>query len=352
MQIGIYETKGPNGDELEVLQAYEKILTYNNIPYVRLRVDQPDFWERVEDLTLFIMRFSQIDTNLQLARDILPIVEKEYGIPCYPNQSTAWHYDDKVKQAFLMKAHGFPMTESWIFYDKQAALDWARQASYSVVFKLRGGAGSMNVILVRSSKQALALIRRMFGRGVYPEKFKAQGLVRFKDFNLYREFHHLGGNLYRWSKGLDISPFWALHKNYVLFQKFLPNNDCDTRITVIGERAFAFRRLVRDDDFRASGSGKIDYDMNKIDMRCVEIAFQISRKLGFQSMAYDFLVNALGEPEFCEVSYTFLSGVVHDCPGYWDRELNWNSGHYWPEHLHLMDALGRPDLKVPTEMRD
>jgi glutathione synthase/RimK-type ligase-like ATP-grasp enzyme len=349
--VGIYETRGPNGDDIEAIQYYEKILACNDIPYIRLCAEQPDFWDHVKGLSLFIMRFMQIDTNLQLAGDILPIIEKEYGIPCYPNQSTAWHYDDKIKQAFLMKAHGFPMTDSWVFYDKQAALDWARQASFPVVFKLRGGAGSMNVILVRSCKQASALIRKMFGHGVYPEKFKAQGLVRFKDFNLYREIHHLGGNLYRWNKGLDISPFWAPHKNYVLFQKFLPHNDHDTRVTVIGERAFAFRRLVRDDDFRASGSGRIDYDIDQIDMRCVELAFQISQKMGFQCMAYDFLENDQKEPEFCEISYTFLSTAVYDCPGFWDSDLNWHIGHCWPEHLHLMDALELPDLKFPAKIR-
>lgn len=155
------------------------------------------------------------------------------------------------------------------------------------------------------------------------------------------------GNLYRWSKGLDTSPFWARHKNYVLFQKFLPSNNCDTRVTVIGNRAFSFRRIVRDNDFRASGSGLIDYDTTKIDPRCLKIALEVSKVMGFQSRAYYFLINEEGEPEFCEISYAYVSSAVHNCPGYWDRELNWHEGHYWPEHLYLMDALNLPDLKMP-----
>lgn len=345
--IGIYETKGPNGNDLEAIKSYEDILRFNNIQYVRLRVEQPDFWARVRELSLFIMRFTIIESNLQLKSDILPIVEREFGVTCYPNQSMAWLYDDKVRQAFAMIAHGYPMTKAWIFYEKRAAFDWAKQANYPVVFKLKGGAGSTNVILVKSYKQASALIRQMFGGGVYPESFKALGLVRFKHFNLYREIHHLGGNIYRWSKGLDKSPFWRPHKNYAYFQKFLPNNDHDTRITIIGERAFAFRRLVRENDFRASGSGKIDYDTSKIDMRFVELGFVISQKMGFKCMAYDFLENEQGEPEICEISYAFVSSAIYDCPGYWDRELNWHGGHFWPEHLHLMDALGLPELKLP-----
>ena len=93
--------------------------------------------------------------------------------------------------------------------------------------------------------------------------------------------------------------------------------------------------------------GGIDYDINKIDMRCIGLAFEVSHKMGFQSMAYDFLKNEEGEPEFCEISYTYVSSAVHNCPGFWDAELNWHEGRFWPEHLHLIDALGLSDLKVP-----
>jgi hypothetical protein len=293
------------------------------------------------------MRFKQHDSDLQLAKDIMPTIENEHGIKCYPNLKTGWHYDDKVKQYHLLRSKGFPITESWICYDKSAALNWVQKANFPVVFKLRGGAGSQNVLLVQNQDQASKLVRRMFGRGIVPEKHLNFGSTRFKHFNLYRELHHLGGNIYRKTKGFDVSPFWQIQKNYVLFQKFLPGNVCDTRITVIGNRAFAFRRMVRKDDFRASGSGLIDYDMTKIDQRCIEIAFQVSKQMGFQSMAYDFLYNENNEPEFCEVSYTYVSKAVYDCPGYWDCEMNWHDGHYWPEYLHLVDALNVSDFKMP-----
>jgi hypothetical protein len=181
----------------------------------------------------------------------------------------------------------------------------------------------------------------MFGRGIIPS-----GL--FPHFSAYRVLHHIVGNLYRWGKGLDTSPQWRRQKNYALFQRFLPGNNFDTRITVIGDRAFGFRRMVRKGDFRASGSGMIDYDLSKIDMRCVEIAHRVSATCRFQSMAYDFLFNENTEPEFCEISYDYVSSAVHKCPGYWDRSIKWHEGHFWPEYLHLMDALGFPGLKSPA----
>ena len=138
-----------------------------------------------------------------------------------------------------------------------------------------------------------------------------------------------------------------LHKNYVLFQDFIPANRFDTRVTVIGERAFIFRRFSRPGDFRASGSGMIDYDLEKVDLRCVEIAFRVSGEMKFQSMAYDFLITPDNRPVFCEISYTFQPRAILDCPGFFDRSLRFYEGHFWPEYLHLVDALDLPDLKMP-----
>lgn len=54
----------------------------------------------------------------------------------------------------------------------------------------------------------------------------------------------------------------GLTKKYVYFQDFIPGNDFDTRVTIIGDRAFGFTRNVRPGDFRASGSGNVGYDFN------------------------------------------------------------------------------------------
>ena len=327
--------------------AYEKICAHNGIPFDLLEVSQSDFWETVRGLDLFILRWSQWDSDRQLAHDILPVIEENLGVSCFPDQNTCWHYDDKIRQYLLLKPLGFPMVESHIFWEKKAARRWVEDAEFPAVFKLRGGAGSQNVILINDRRQARKLVKRIFGRGIYPEKFHHSGSIRFQHFSLYRELHHIAGNFYRRFHGLDVSPLWQIHKNYLLFQEFIPNNKFDTRVTVIGDRAFIFRRLTRTDDFRASGSGMIDYDLEKVDLRCVEIALKISRELKFQSMAYDFLFTPENEPVFCEISYTFQPRAIYDCPGYFDRSLQLNEGHFWPEYLHLVDALKLPDLRQP-----
>ena len=84
-----------------------------------------------------------------------------------------------------------------------------------------------------------------------------------------------------------------------------------------------FIRYNRDNDFRASGSGLIDYDISKIPEDALIIARDLSKKAGFQSMAYDFLMKN-GEPVINELSYCFMNTALQKCKGYWDFNLKWH----------------------------
>ena len=345
MRVGIH--KDPYGAFNRFYERYEAILDHNGIEHVRLEASDADFWDELRGLDLLIFRWGHFDTDRQKARSILPVVEHEMRLRCFPDWRTCWHYDDKIKQYYLMKQHGFPMVESYVFWEKEHALNWAKRASYPVVFKLKGGAASANVILVPNEHRAQRLIKRMFGRGIHPDNFFDPNHLRFRRLSPRRELKRIGRILHKRWLGQDVTPYWQVQKNYALFQEFLPNNAYDTRITVIGGRAFGFRRFVREGDFRSSGSGKIDYDPQQIDLEFVRQAFEISRRLQFQSMAYDFLYGPEGTRQFCEISYTYMDAAIHNCPGYWDEQLNWQEGHYWPQFYHLIDALGLPDMTQP-----
>jgi glutathione synthase/RimK-type ligase-like ATP-grasp enzyme len=343
--IGIHADR--YGRFYDFMERYEHVLDFNNIEHIRLDVNQHNFWEKVAQLDLFIFRWRHSDHHHHLAHTILPIIEKDMGIKCFPNQATCWHFDDKIRQYYLLKNHGFPIIDSWIFWEKKEALQWIKKAQFPLIFKLRGGAGSSNVVLMKNKHQATKMIHLMFGKGVMSEKLPMMDNVRLRHFNIKKEIRRLGGNILRKIRGEDPQPAWQINKNYVLFQKYLPNNNYDTRVVIIGERAFAFRRFTRAEDFRASGSGKLDMNKELIDLRCVKLALDISKKMGFQSMAYDFLLDDNNEPQFCEISYTYFDEPVYSCPGYWDSSLAWHDGHYWPQYFQLMDALELPGLQQP-----
>jgi hypothetical protein len=90
-------------------------------------------------------------------------------------------------------------------------------------------------------------------------------------------------------------------------------------------------------DFRASGSGRIVYEPLRIDLRCVEIAFKVVRKLHTQSLAFDFLMDGNNEPRIGEISYCFAAKAI--CPGYWDIQMQWHDGYVWPQDAIIEDVL-------------
>lgn len=334
------------------ISRYQKILSHNNIQSIWLSSSDLDFWEQIKDIDLFIYQFGQFDSELQIAKAILPIIEKELHISCFPNQATCWHYDDKIKQYYLFKAYDFPMVDTWIFWDKKSALQWFETAEFPLIFKLKGGAGSANVVLVGKKSEALKLVKRMFAkRGVLSHKIPhMNNLTYLRDIiKLYRLRHYIADKRGRLSPE-GKHPYWQIQRNYVLFQRFLPNNTYDTRVNIIGKRAFAFLRYVRPKDFRASGSGLLDYYRNNIDSRCVKMAFELSQRLNFQCMAYDFIFDENNSPKVVEISYTFVDKAVYDCPGYFGENLEWHDGHYWPQFCVLQNLL--PDIKLKQPSAD
>lgn len=111
------------------------------------------------------------------------------------------------------------------------------------------------------------------------------------------------------------------HKTHYPFvaQEFCTHNRGDMRVMVVGNKVFGFARANRPDDFRASGSGKIEY-VDDLPQACVETAHQISRECGFICMAYDFILNNLHRWVIAEISYTFVSEPPTHCQYYYDAE--------------------------------
>ena len=101
------------------------------------------------------------------------------------------------------------------------------------------------------------------------------------------------------------------------------------------------KRFVRENDFRASGSGVRAYEPELIDIRCVKIAFEVSQKLKLQTAAFDFIFEN-GEPKIIEVSYSSVPGpFYHNCPGYWDSSLQFHPGKVTPEYYMIEEFIAR-----------
>ncbi len=305
----------------------------------------PDALEQARACDGVMWRWAHTPQDKQSARRILHVIEHTLGIPVFPDSATAWHYDEKVAQYYLLKGLGAPVPETWVFWRREDALAWAPTAPYPLVFKLSCGAGSSHVTKVQTAEEAAHLINLCFVWGLHPTDEAGMGRqMRARSAMLWQGLRRRLTDGLRYGLTGRLPPvhplWWRPEFGYVYFQRFVAGNEGDTRITIIGDRAFGFRRRNRPSDFRASGSGLIDHDPSQVDLRCVETAFRVSKAGRFQSMAYDFLFDD-GKPVIGEISYTFADWAVQACPGHWRPDLTWVEGPMWPEEAQARDFLQR-----------
>lgn len=312
----------------------------NAIEYREVDCYASDITRQLEGCSALMWHWAHHDFRARLfARQLTAAIEKS-GIAVFPNTATCWHYDDKVGQKYLLEAIGAPLVPTHVFYDRDIALEWAGQTSFPKVWKLRGGAGSQNVKLVRSREDARKVISRSFGKGWSNSRFHAlkDRIWAFRRDRDLKSFLNISRGIARAIIPHENNTKSQLQRDYVYFQDFIPENDCDIRVNIIGNRGFAVKRMVRHGDFRASGSNFLRHARQELPEDCIRIAFETAAKLNTQSCAFDFIQHN-GEWLIVEISYAFPLRIYQDCPGYWDKSLNWHEGPVRPDYFMIEDLL-------------
>lgn len=339
VQLAIHHREGSFSDR------WIEYCDLHGIRYKTVNCFDSDIIRQLGSSDALLWHWSHGDPRDQLMAHNVIMAAEAMGVKVFPSVSTCWHFDDKIAQKYLLEAIDAPLVPTYVFYDLEEALRWIDRASFPKVFKLRRGAGSSNVKLVHSATEARTLARRAFSSGFSPVPHYGQDAL--KRYRFAKRRGDLVNVIKRILKNLasirNNRKMMGLEKGYVYFQDFMPGNDFDTRVTVIGERVFAFTRNVRPGDFRASGSGDIVYDMDRFNRKCLEIAFDVTRKVKSQSMAFDFILGERQQPLILEVSYGYVPQLVHSCPGHWDGRLNWHEGQVWPQDAILIDLLNDID---------
>jgi hypothetical protein len=307
---------------------------------------QTDFIHHVRELDGFLWHWNHLDHKAALFARQLTYALEHIGKQVFPDSRTCWHFDDKVGQKYLLEAIQAPMVPSYVFYDKKEALHWAAQTTYPKVFKLRGGASSENVRLVSDKHHAERMIHRAFRKGFKAKNrtyFLNERLWQFSRDRTLKSFLGISKGLARLVIPTKIERLFPTERNYAYFQDFVPGNDFDIRVVVIYGKAFAIKRFVRDNDFRASGSGRIEYGSDNTVVYCVKEGFGISRRLKTQCVAMDF-VFLDGKPQLIEISYAFAHKAYLNCPGYWTERMEWVPGAFLPQDFMIegfLESLSR-----------
>jgi glutathione synthase/RimK-type ligase-like ATP-grasp enzyme len=310
-----------------------------DIDYKLVNCYATDIISQLEDCEVFMWNHHHGNyKDVLFAKQLIYSLE-QCGKKVFPDFKTCWHFDDKVGQKYLLESIGAPLVPSYVFYTKKEAMQWIDATIFPKVFKLRGGAGSANVQLVRTATKAHKLVNKAFGKGF--SQFDRIGY--FKD--RLNKYHNGFDKLIGVVKGLgrlfiitEFAKFHSREKGYIYFQDFIPNNQFDIRIIVIAGKAFAIKRMVRKGDFRASGSGNILYDKGYFSNETINLAFQLTDKLQLQCAAFDFVYDQAGNPMITELSYAFLTAPYDQCVGYWDKSLQFHEGTFIPQDW-MIEAL-------------
>lgn len=329
MRIAIHNRIGSYSDE------WIDYCKTNNIDFKIVNCYDSDIVAQLKDCDGLMWHWPHWDFKAaHFARQLTYSLESK-GKKVFPDSKTCWHYDDKVGQKYLFEAMDIPRVPTYTFYDKKEALAWCDKTDFPKVFKLRKGASSMNVKLARRKSDAKRLIRRAFGKG-FPvvdrySMFKDRILKMRRDRDL-KSIIGLFKGFARLFVQTELEKFSSNQKGYAYFQDFIPDNHYDTRIMVIGDRATGLKRMVRENDFRASGSGSFTFNPAEINMDCVKLAFEVAAKLKTQSIAFDFVIQN-DKPLIIEISYASI--IDHNNPGYWDKDLKWHQEEFFEERYMI-----------------
>jgi glutathione synthase/RimK-type ligase-like ATP-grasp enzyme len=291
-----------------------------NIPYKLVNCYSNDLIEQLQGCEALMWHFNHNNHKDNITAKQILFALEHTGFIVFPDFRTAWHFDDKVAQKYLFEKIAAPLVPSYVFFDKKEALEWLEKTNMPKVFKLRGGAGSQNVELVKSFKAGKKIILQAFGKGFKKYSAWVSLKERFKKYKLgIVSFNEVLKGFIRLFYSPSFSKHGGREVGYVYFQVYIPNNDSDICIVIIDGKAFGLKRYERENDFRASGSGKFKFEKELIDRNALKISFDISNRLSLQVGVFDYVYNNEKQPLLVEMSYGYAHKAYDECPGYWDE---------------------------------
>lgn len=251
---------------LEMQLSFDVINIYTN-----------DWWEKIngESYDGFLVwpngvneSFKSVyDSRIKLITDILKK-------PVFPEYNAIWLYENKIRTRDWLNANGFPTLPTYIYFQRQEALDHLLTHSLPVVIKTNIGASGKGVYIVNSVAKFKKLIKQCFKSGLRSE----------------------------WA-----GPY-AESRGYAFLQDFIPDIE-EWRMVRIGDSYFGHQKL------RAENSGKHSGSLNKgwrrptYDM--LKLLHDITEKGGFRSMNVDMFKTKDGNLYVNELHTVFGQSTEH-----------------------------------------
>jgi len=177
------------------------------------------------------------------------IIERVLGVPMYPTWAECFLTEHKPRLRDWLEAKGIPHPETWVFHDRETALDFAARAQLPIVLKTATGAGATGVFRIHSRRGLVRMIAKAFGRGIRGRRSEARDRQR----------------------------------DYVYLQEFFPDVH-EWRMVRIGDSFFGYRKEKGDDGLHSASHKWSWLDPGE---RLLNLLKRVTDAGGFTSMDVD-----------------------------------------------------------------
>jgi glutathione synthase/RimK-type ligase-like ATP-grasp enzyme len=198
------------------------------------------------------------------------------GVDVIPNIHCSQLYDNKLYQAQTLSKY---MPPTKVITDPWTAWNFVGKHGLPIMSKASTGAGSKNVRYLETEEQC-------------------QEEVYWTIEN---------------SSGIDLN-YKKVQRKYLLWQKFVPNNDHDIRVILVGDKALALKRHNRPDKPMASGSG-VFTPIARCDAHvkdAIRLTTVVAAHIGTWFIGTDIVFKD-NRPQLLEVTFSWSFPAYLDC---------------------------------------
>ncbi|HCX99208.1 MAG TPA: hypothetical protein DG754_03630 [Bacteroidales bacterium] len=291
MKITILQNEDPSSSKKWELSCEKAKIDYNVID-----LTSADWYEQISktESNIFLLKPPGETFKFKhLYDERLYVISEVMNKFTFPSYKEVLIYENKIMLSAFLKGAQIPMPETWVFYNKANAIEFAEASNLPIVAKTGIGASGTGVKIIRTRKELQNYVKTAFSKGIK----RRLGPNRNT------------GNLKSWSKKAFGSPiflfnkikkYWKIYKDaqkgFVLFQEYIPH-EFEWRVVRIGDAWFGHQKTKYGD--KASGTKGIDYIPPPLDL--LNFCRNICEKHNFTSMALDifehptkgFVVNEL-----------------------------------------------------------
>ncbi|MGI9526115.1 MAG: hypothetical protein ACR2MS_03275 [Weeksellaceae bacterium] len=236
------------------IQVFEKHL--KNLGWNTQIISFNNLVENIDDIAkncvLFYSSIYNPDYLKYIQDTILLINQYRPDIQVIPSYNQLHSLDNKGYQEYMKKVLNIERVNGKYYGDINDLLLEKETLEYPFVLKENKGALSSGVHLIKSNVELIKIQKKLKKRSI-----KEKLALELNRKNSFKKDLNLDPPLHLYKE--NFNSFFE-KRTPVITQEFIPNLKFDYKVLQFGDKYYSLKRFTRENDFRASGSGKVSFE--------------------------------------------------------------------------------------------